>query len=72
MKLKTNVMGLLYNAAGQVKRRDAGTAYALLELANNLRVLMRGEASLDEWREIYVGQDREPFDLDALLPVEAS
>jgi hypothetical protein len=38
-------------------------------LGNNLRLLMRGEASLDEWKSTYVGADGEAFDIDKLLPV---
>jgi hypothetical protein len=44
-------------------------AYALLELANNLRLLMRKEAAIEEWLAVYCGHDREPLDIDRLLPV---
>lgn len=67
--MKYNVMGLLKNAAAEVNRTDGGTAYALLELANNLRLLMRGEDSLEEFKRCYTGHDAEPINIDALLPV---
>lgn len=68
--MKSDAMGLLARAASSVKRSDAGTAYAIYELANNLRLLMRGEATLTEWNNCYVGADREPFDIEKLLPIE--
>ncbi len=71
-RMKTDVMGLLHNAALALKHRgDSGTAFALLEMGNNLRLVMREEASLDEWNECYAGADAEPFDIDAILPVPA-
>lgn len=66
--MKVDVMGLLYQTAMDLKRRDPARAFSLLELGNNLRLLMRGEATLEEWNAAYVGADREPFDIDTLLP----
>jgi hypothetical protein len=66
--MKVNVMGLLHGAALEMKRTDPVRAYILLEMGNNLRALMRGEATLDEWNASYVGAGGEPFDIDALLP----
>lgn len=47
---------------------DSGRAYAVLVLANHLRQLMRGEVTLDEWNQVYVGADRDPIDVDSELP----
>lgn len=69
MKMKVDAMGLLLNAALSLKNRDDATAFALLELSNNLRLLMRGEAPLTEWNETYVGAAAAPVDIDAVLPV---
>jgi hypothetical protein len=69
--MKVNAIGLLTNAAMQLKHRDGFIAYGLLEFANNLRQVMRGEATLDEFRAVYVGWDAEPIDIDALLPTPA-
>lgn len=62
------VMGLLRGAAMEMKFSDPARASQLLELGNNLRLVMRGEATLDEWKAVYVGADGEPFDIDKLLP----
>lgn len=67
--MKYDAMGLLRQAADGLRRRDLGMAYAVLELANNLRLVMRDEATVAEFRECYVGFDREPIDIDAVLPV---
>lgn len=69
--MKYDVLGLLQNAAMQLKHRDGGTAYALLELANNLRTLMREEASIGDFLGAYTGHEGEPIDIDRLLPVSA-
>jgi hypothetical protein len=66
--MKYDAIGLLHAAAMGLKRRDTGTAYAVAELANNLRLLMRGEATLDEFRACYTGQDGEALDLARLFP----
>ena len=68
MDMKVDAIGLLTNAAMLLKRKNADRSFALLELANNLRLLMRGEVSLEKWNNHYVGADREPIDTDALLP----
>lgn len=68
MKMKIDAMGLLHNAALTLKSHDPSTAFGLLELSNNLRLLMRGEATLAEWNETYVGADAEPVDIDEVLP----
>ncbi|MGO9430573.1 hypothetical protein [Rhodoblastus sp.] len=49
-------------------RRDGGTAYALAEPADNLRKVMSGDASLDDFRGVYV-VCRDPIDADAMFPV---
>lgn len=67
--MKYDAMGLLRQAADGLRRRDLGLAYAVLELANNLRLVMRDEATVAEFRECYVGFDSEPIDIDAVLPV---
>jgi hypothetical protein len=68
--MKSDAMGLLARAASTMKRSDPGTAYAIYELANNLRLLMRGEATLAEWNNCYVGADREPLDIEKLCPIQ--
>ncbi len=70
--MKVNVINLLGQAAGSLKRSDPLRAYSLYELANNLAEVMRGDATLDEFKAVYVGADREPFDIDALMPVTES
>ena len=52
--MKCDATGLLLNAARTLRRRDGGTAYALAELAENLRKVVAGEATLDEFRAAYV------------------
>ena len=69
--MKYDVMGLLLAASNTLHKRDGGTAYALAELANNLRLLMRGEATMEEFQRSYVGHDREPLDLEKLFPAPA-
>lgn len=69
--MKYNVLGLLENAARQLKRRDGGTAYALLELANNLRLVMRGDETIESFLGAYTGHEGEPIDIDRILPVPA-
>lgn len=69
--MKYNVLGLLQNAAMQLKCRDGGPAYALLELANNLRLVMREEASVGDFLGAYTGHEGEPIDIDRILPVPA-
>ena len=66
--VKCNVMGLIYGAAHSLKRKDRGRAYALAEFANNLRLVMRGEKTMEEFCKVYVGQDGAPLDLDAMFP----
>lgn len=70
--MKYNVMGLLRNAALQLTEPDGtsegGYAYALMELANNLRSLMRGEHTIEEFKTAYTGHEGEPLDIDKLLP----
>jgi hypothetical protein len=68
--MRSDVMGLLYEAAMAAKsKKNDYLACAVLELGNNLQLLMRGEGSLDEFNLVYTGVDREPFDIEAILPV---
>lgn len=69
--MKYDVLGLLTNAARQIKHSNGGTAFALLELANNLRLVMRGEESVDDFKGAYTGHEGDPVDIDAILPVVA-
>ncbi len=48
-------------------RRDGGTAYALAESAENLRKVMSGEATLDDFRGAYV-VSKDPIDPDGVIP----
>lgn len=66
--MKCHAMGLIYQCAMALRRTDPAYAYSLLEMANNLRLVMRGEATLEEWNATYVGADGEPFDIEKLLP----
>ena len=69
MKLRTDVIGMLGQTAAVLAREGHGEkAAAIYELANNLRLLMREEATIYEWNQIYTGADRAPFDIDRLLP----
>lgn len=62
-------MGLLKQAAASAAQGGrSDLAYGLLEMGNNLRLVMRGEETIADWNMVYVGQDREPFDIDKLLP----
>ena len=68
--MKYDAMGLLHSAAMALKKnRDDGTAFAVLELANNLRLLMRKSGTIDDFNKIYTGADGERFDIEALVPV---
>lgn len=66
--MKVNVIGLLSQASRGLRNTDGGRAYVLLELANHLRLLMRGEISLEEFNRTYVGADRAPIDIEAEFP----
>jgi hypothetical protein len=67
--MKIDVINMLRQAARTVRHSgDGGRAYVMLEFANHLRLLMRGEVSLEEWNRVYVGADRAPIDIDAELP----
>ena len=66
-----NVIGLLRQSALELRRHDTMRAYGLLELANNLREVMRGDATMEEFKSCYVGQDGEPIDIDEVLPPAA-
>jgi hypothetical protein len=70
--MRYDAINLIAMGAAALNREgDGGAAYALYELANNLRSVMRDEASIADWNLIYVGADCEPLDIDKLLPVEA-
>lgn len=63
--MKYDVINILNKGAAALAREDdGGTAYALWEAANNLRLVMRGDASLADWNDTYVGANREPIDID--------
>lgn len=67
--MKYDAIGLISAGAQALTRAgDAGTAYALYELANNLRLVMRGKASVEDWNKVYVGADCDPIDIEKLLP----
>ncbi len=67
--MKVNVLGLLGNAARSCRQAgDTMSACGLYELGNNLRLVMRGEESMDEFKTVYIGADKDPFDIDKLLP----
>jgi hypothetical protein len=67
--MKYDAIFLLHRGAEALAaRNDGGTAYALYELANNLRLLMRGDVTLEQWNSVYVGQDRDAVDINKVLP----
>lgn len=66
--MKYDAIGLVCKGADALKRKDPGTAYALYELAENLRRLMKGEASIDAWNKCYAGGDSAPIDANKLVP----
>ena len=67
--MKVNFMGMISEAGRQLRYTDSLRAYVLCEFANNLRLVLRGEETLEDFKAVYVGQDGEPLDLDKLFPV---
>jgi hypothetical protein len=51
--MKYDAPGLICRAADALRHKDGGVAYALYGLAGNLQQLMRGEATMDQWKECY-------------------
>jgi hypothetical protein len=66
--VKYDATGLLVNAARSLARKDGGTAYALAELAENLRKVVAGEATLDDFRGAYV-VSADPIDPAKIVPL---
>jgi hypothetical protein len=67
--MKYDVISIMHRGAEALAaRKDGGTAFALYELANNLRLMMRYEVTIEQWNEHYVGQDRDAVDIDKVLP----
>lgn len=66
--MKVDAINMLLGASRGLRYSDGGRAYLLLEFANHLRLLMRGEVSLEEFNRTYIGADREPIDIDAEFP----
>ena len=66
--MKINFMGMIREAGRQLGYTDGMRAYALCEFANNLRLVLRGEETLEDFKAVYVGEDGEPIDLDKLFP----
>jgi len=56
-------------AAHAVRNNDTLLAYSLLEFGNNLRLVLRGEETLDAFRQCYVGFDGDPFDLEKVFDI---
>jgi len=67
--MKVNFMGMIAAAGRALRPTDPACGYVLCEFANNLRLVLRDEATLEEFKAAYVGQDGEPLDLDKLFPV---
>jgi hypothetical protein len=67
--MKIDFMGLIGVAGRQLGHTDSLRAYVLCEFANNLRLVLRGEKTLEDFKAVYGGQDGEPLDLDKLFPV---
>jgi hypothetical protein len=53
MNLKYDAPGLICMGASVLRKRDRGTAYALFELAENLRRVMADESTFDEFKAVY-------------------
>lgn len=70
MGMKYDAIGLISRAANSLARKDGGTAFALYELADNLAILMRKEAPIEEFLAIYVGQNSPPFIRNGMMPGE--
>lgn len=70
MGLKYDAIGLITKGADSLRRKDGGTAFALYELADNLAIVMRGEATIEAFCSVYVGQDAPPFIRDGMMPGE--
>lgn len=66
--MKYDAIGLVCKGAEALKRKDPGAAFALYELAENLRQVMNGEASFDSWGSCYVGGDNKPIDPTEMVP----
>jgi len=66
--VKINAINMMRRAAIELRRSNPMLAYGLLEMANNLRLVMRGDETIEDWNRVYVGADREPIDIDAILP----
>ena len=68
--MRCDAMALIARGAAALRQTgDPGAAYSLYELANNLRLVMRGEETIEAWNAVYVGGDRDPLDIEKLLPV---
>lgn len=64
--MKSNVINLLHRGADALQEcGDGGTAYALHAAANNLLLVMSGEATLAEWLKCYVFESAQPIDINA-------
>lgn len=66
--MKYDAIGLVCKGAAALKRKDPGSAFALYELAENLRQVMSGEAAFESWGNCYVGGDNEPIDPTKMVP----
>ena len=53
MNNRYDAPGLICHGGAALRRRDKGTAYALYELAENLRRVMSGESTFDEFKVVY-------------------
>ena len=60
-------MGMLRRSAARPRKTDPLAAHCLLEIANNLRPLMRGDADLAEFKTVQVGADGDPINVDAIM-----
>ena len=72
MKMKYDIVSLMRHGGDALANdQDAiHIGYALHEAANNMIVLMRGEATIEEFQEIYTGGRNELVDLDERFPVD--
>ena len=71
--LKIDAIHLLTVGADAMAREGAvDKAFRLYEIANNLRLVMRGEAPFSEWGDLYTGAERDPIIInDALWPIRS-
>lgn len=68
MNLTTDPISLIRRGAKALcDVGDASSAYALYELANNLLILMKGEADLEDWSKVYDASGNQPLNPEKVI-----